>query len=286
MWITQYMHLLGICPNERIAQTFHDYMKNEGVDCQMNSTPVGVEIFVDNGSDRIQTAFNEFIEQPFHPKYTQASWEVGDTNQQFNYGSSGIPLIKQFFSESGPLSLLVFGLCVVVFAFMSLGLGRETFDALSFYGASPSDTSSQVWRLFTPIFMHFSLNHILSNLLWWWYFGGKVEKQIGKTPLLTLLIVGGILPNVIQYWMSGPNFGGLSGVVYALLAYVWVVSQKRPDYGIIMPPALIFVSVAWIVLGFSGLLPLPIGNGAHLAGFVVGLIQGWIDCRRPPKLTN
>ena len=278
------MQVIGLCPNERIAQTFHDYLRSKNIECQLNPTAAGVEIIVIKDSD-VQiatTAFEAFMQQPFHPKFTQASWEVGDTKQRFDYGSASKPLIKQFMTESGPLSLMVFSICVTVFGLMYLGFGQQLYNALSFYGATPDDSSGQVWRLITPIFIHFSLSHILGNLLWWWYFGGKVEQRIGKTPLLTLLIAGGILPNIVQYWLSGPNFGGLSGVVYALLAYVWVVSQKRPDYGIVMPPALIVISVAWIILGFSGLLPLRIGNGAHLAGFVVGLIQGWIDCRRKP----
>ncbi len=279
------MHLIGLCPNERVARTFHDYLKNNGVKCQLNITAAGVEVLVADDTDtgRVKAAFEEFARQPFHPKFTRASWEVGDTKQQFDYGSSGKPIIRQFMSQSGPLSLAVFSICVTIFGLMYLGFGRQLYDALSFYGATPHDNPGQVWRLITPIFIHFSLSHILSNLLWWWYFGGKVEQRIGKTPLLTLLIAGGILPNLVQYWLSGPNFGGLSGVVYALLAYVWVVSRKRPGYGIVMPPALIVISVAWIVLGFSGLLPLPIGNGAHLAGFVVGLIQGLADCRRKPE---
>ena len=279
------MHLIGLCPNERVAQTFYDYMKQHDIECQLKSIDLGVEVFVADETtvSRVQTEFEAFILQPFHPKYTQSSWTVGDTNTRFNYGSSSAPLIKQFFSESGPFSLSILVICVVIFILMNIGFGQQLYDVLSFYGATNTDSSGQFWRLISPIFIHFSLSHILSNLLWWWYFGGKVEKRIGITPLLTLVVAGGILPNAVQYWMSGPNFGGLSGVVYALLAYVWVISQKRPNYGLIMPPALIVVSVAWIILGFSGLLPLPIGNGAHLAGFIVGLIQGWVDCKRPPK---
>ncbi|RYV03918.1 rhomboid family intramembrane serine protease GlpG [Shewanella sp. OPT22] len=279
------MHLIGLCPNERVAQTFYDYMKLHNVECHLNALESGVEIFIadENMINEVQSEFDAFMQQPFHSKYTQSSWEVGDTNARFNYGSSSTPLVRQFLAESGPFSLSIFIICVAIFALMNVGFGQQLYDSLSFYGATNTDSSSQVWRLITPIFIHFSLSHILSNLLWWWYFGGKVEKRIGITPLLTLVIAGGILPNTVQYWMSGPNFGGLSGVVYALLAYVWVVSRKRPDYGLIMPPALIIVSVAWIILGLSGLLPLPIGNGAHLAGFVVGLVQGWVDCRRPPK---
>jgi membrane associated rhomboid family serine protease len=35
----------------------------------------------------------------------------------------------------------------------------------------------EVWRYFSHALMHFSLMHILFNLLWWWYLGGAVEKR-------------------------------------------------------------------------------------------------------------
>lgn len=34
----------------------------------------------------------------------------------------------------------------------------------------------EFWRYFTHALMHFSLMHILFNLLWWWYLGGAVEN--------------------------------------------------------------------------------------------------------------
>lgn len=74
--------------------------------------------------------------------------------------------------------------------------------------------------------MHFSLMHILFNLLWWWYLGGAVEKRIGSGKLVVITIISALLSGFVQHQVSGPWFGGLSGVVYALMGYVWLRGER------------------------------------------------------------
>lgn len=59
--------------------------------------------------------------------------------------------------------------------------------------------------------------------------GGQIEQRLGSGKLLILLLVGAALPNIAEFFASGPLFGGLSGVVYALLGYCWLRSNcNRP----------------------------------------------------------
>ena len=76
-----------------------------------------------------------------------------------------------------------------------------------------------VWRYFTHALMHFSVMHILFNLLWWWYLGGAVEKRLGSGKLIVITLISALLSGYVQHKFSGPWFGGLSGVVYALMGY-------------------------------------------------------------------
>jgi membrane associated rhomboid family serine protease len=59
--------------------------------------------------------------------------------------------------------------------------------------------------------MHFSLMHILFNLLWWWYLGGAVEKRLGSGKLIVITVISALLSGYVQHKFSGPWFGGLSG---------------------------------------------------------------------------
>lgn len=139
-----------------------------------------------------------------------------------------------------------------------------------------ADTLSkgQVWRLITPDFLHFSWTHIIFNSVMLWFLGSQIEVIDGRTRLLILALVASLLSNSLQYMVSGPLFGGLSGVVYATLGYCWLSQRRLPRFQ--FPPALITFALGWMLLGFT---PLPkmlgmgnMANEAHLGGFIAGLL--------------
>lgn len=273
---------IGRLPNSRAAQAFVDYLKGEHIDCQVQPQMDGVAIVVMRDEDvaQAQREFAHFIEHPYDDKYLQASWEHGDTATKLDYGAPSLQLFAQFLAGAGPITLIVFALCTVIYAAMNLGFGNQTFEALAFFGATPDAGLSQFWRIFTPSLLHFSAMHIIFNLLWWWYLGGKIETRIGTAPLLILLLVAGTLPNVIQYYISGPNFGGLSGVVYAVAGYTWIMGMRKPAAGIGLPASYMGFMLIWLLLGFTDILGVSMANGAHIGGLVVGLAQGLFDSRK------
>ncbi|ACA84363.1 rhomboid family intramembrane serine protease GlpG [Shewanella woodyi] len=273
---------IGRLPNERAAQALVDYLKGENVDCKVIPSEQGVIIAVVHDHDSLKATmeFQQFVLNPHDDKYLQASWDNGDTRLKMDYGAPSLQLLTQFISGAGPLTLAVFFICILVFAGFNLGFANPIYEYLSFFGAAPGPDLSQFWRIFTPILLHFSALHIIFNLLWWWYLGGKIENKLGVAPLFILLLVAGTVPNLVQYYVSGPNFGGLSGVVYAVVGYTWIMGVKRPELGIGLPPAYIGFMLLWLVFGFTDLFGLSIANCANVGGLVVGLLQGFIDSKR------
>ncbi|MCE9686200.1 rhomboid family intramembrane serine protease GlpG [Shewanella sp. AS16] len=275
---------IGRLPNSRAAQAFVDYLKGLDIDCRVVPLERGFALMVtqDSQLQQAQQEFAHFMAHPYDNKYLQASWENGDTHTKLDYGAPTLQLVSQFITGSGPVTLVIFCACVLIFAAMNLGLAEEVFNALSFFGAVPEADFGQFWRLFTPSLLHFSAMHIIFNLLWWWYLGGKIETRLGSKPLLILLVVAGTLPNLAQFYVGGPYFGGLSGVVYALVGYTWILGQRRPDAGIGLPPAYMGFMLLWLALGFTDIFGLAIANGAHIAGLLIGLAQGLLDSSRRP----
>jgi len=138
--------------------------------------------------------------------------------------------------------------------------------------------SGQVWRLFTPDFLHFSWTHIIFNSVMLWFLGSQIEWFDGRGRLVLLFIITSLVSNGLQYVVSGPFFGGLSGVVYGILGYCWLSQRTLPRFQ--FPPALVTFAVVWMVIGFT---PLPemlglgrMANEAHLGGFVAGLAMAAI----------
>lgn len=133
--------------------------------------------------------------------------------------------------------------------------------------------SGQVWRLLTPDFLHFSWTHIIFNSVMLWFLGSQIEWFDGRGRLLTLFLVTSIFSNGLQYLVSGPLFGGLSGVVYGILGYCWLSQRKLPRFQ--FPSALVTFAVAWMVIGFTPFTEMlglgRMANEAHLGGFVSGV---------------
>ncbi|MFA0724563.1 rhomboid family intramembrane serine protease, partial [Vibrio sp. 10N.222.49.E5] len=85
-----------------------------------------------------------------------------------------------------------------------------------------------------------------------------------------------------QYWVEGANFGGLSGVVYALVGYLWILGSKAPQLGLNIPRQIVGFMLLWLVLGYMQPF-MAIANTAHLAGLAAGLIIGLIDSMKAPR---
>lgn len=164
-----------------------------------------------------------------------------------------------------------------------------TFTQITRHGNSIylSDMSSvlmqgEVWRLVTPMFLHFGMFHILFNGLWIWEMGRRIELQRSGLILVVLTLTVSIASNVMQYGLSGPSlFGGMSGVLYGYLGYIWMWQRISPQHGFGLPSGVIGFMLVWLVLCFTGVVDYfmdgNVANGAHLGGLLGGIIFGLVS---------
>ena len=147
----------------------------------------------------------------------------------------------------------------------------------------------QLWRLLSPDFVHFSVMHLVFNLLMLWFLGGQVEHRQGRGRLLLLFIACSVVPNIAQYFESGPLFGGMSGVVYGLVGYCWLWNRLHPGV-LIFPSALMGFSVVWLIIGYTplteALLIGKMANSAHLFGLLTGLLIAAVPLRISSESTT
>lgn len=129
----------------------------------------------------------------------------------------------------------------------------------------------EVWRLITPILLHFSPWHVFGNMYCLAFLGGMLERRQGSLQLLWKVLLIGVVSNVAQYLLSGPAFGGISGVDFGLFGYVWMKGKFDPDDGIGISRESATFFLIWMVLCSTGLVG-NIANGAHSAGLIMGIL--------------
>lgn len=273
---------LLVLGDARMAQALVDYLATLGIPCELTQSELGVSVWLadERRLAQAQQEVKRFLSEPNHPRYMEASWQSGHADARIDYSKGMTDPVTDFLHQAGPLTLVVIIACLAIYALDAIGL--PIFDELAFHPTLAQFTDWQAWRYVTPAFIHFSVLHLVFNLLWWWYLGGQIEQRLGSGKLFILLIVGAALPNIAEFFASGPRFGGLSGVVYALLGYSWLRTRLQPDCGLAMPPALMGFMLVWLVLGFLDMLGTPTANMAYLVGLLVGLAQGWLDRHHRP----
>ena len=156
-----------------------------------------------------------------------------------------------------------------------------TIDGENFSLQAEFPSIDQWWRYWTPIFLHFSWMHILFNGLMLLEIGRRIEIAQGSRCLFFLVMICALASNLTQFFVDPGNiFGGMSGVIYALIGYGWLYQRLKPAAGIDMPAGLMTMMLFWLVLCFSGLITMAgmgeIANAAHVGGLLSGLVLAWL----------
>lgn len=143
----------------------------------------------------------------------------------------------------------------------------------------------EFWRFFTPTFLHGGIFHLFFNIIWMILLGNQLENRLGLFRYGGLIAATSLITNIAQYLAGGPYFLGLSGVICALIAFMWIRQKKAPWEGYqLQKGTVIFISV--FVLGlavlqlfsltievtFGSAIALPIANTAHIVGGISGII--------------
>lgn len=182
-------------------------------------------------------------------------------------------------------------LCVVVAGLTGLGdnlstIGWFTFldfrvqgEYLYFTSLAQGLAEGQWWRLVSPMLLHFGVLHLAMNGLWYWELGKRIELRQGPWVLLSLTLLFSLVSNLAQHYVSGPSlFGGLSGVLYGLLGYVWLYQWLAPNPHYSLPKGVLVMMLIWLVVCLSGVISQlgfgQIANAAHVGGLLIGCLAG------------
>lgn len=262
------------------AHLLANYLTSQSISATVMQSDKEFVVVLDDHAhvDRAKVIAEDFLTNPTHPKYQQAAWDSGK-NVQLAPSGSGFS-VKNIINDAvkAPFTSVVFLLCVAVYTLSLLGLFAPIAQHLLMQPFSVLSENHEWWRLLGPAFIHFSALHIIFNLLWWGMLGAKIERTLGVSMLLIVFLVSATISNAAQAIFSDPVqanlylFGGLSGVVYAVMGFVWWLGWLRPSWGLSLPNSIVGFMLVWLVLGYADILWVNMANAAHTAGLISGCL--------------
>lgn len=148
----------------------------------------------------------------------------------------------------------------------------------------------EIWRLFTPCLLHYDIFHLFFNMIWLLVLGKQMEQRIKKMRYVLFIVITAILTNTLQYLMGGANFLGFSGVLTAMLGFIWARKKYAAWEGYQLQTSTINFMAVFILFMFSiqfvsflletfsqSALPIGIANTAHLTGAISGILLGRLN---------
>lgn len=150
--------------------------------------------------------------------------------------------------------------------------------------ASPMRFIVQPWSLFTYMFMHAGLLHLLFNMLWLYWFGQMFLALFSAKHFRGLYILGGICGgllymiayNVFPYFSDSLYYSYLLGASASVLAIVVATAVRAPEYQVnFMFIGSVRLKYVALFMVLTDLLFMTSGNaGGHIA-HLGGALAGW-----------
>jgi GlpG protein len=294
------MRLIGHLAEEKSARVFADYLYVQKIESHIEFEKAdGWGVWI-NDEDKLEQAaslLTAFRLNPADPKYRA---EARSASEQRAEAAKDEAKYRKKLTDRrhlfrplrgygfGPLTFGLIAISVVVSLVSRLGsdlqpiMGLFITDLTRFAPSGPplpEIMHGQLWRLITPIFIHFGLLHILFNMLWLRDLGSMIEGRQSSWLLAVLVLVIAVCSNLAQFWFAGPVFGGMSGVVYGLLGYIWMRGKFDPASGLYVHPTTVTMMIIWFFACLVGIIP-HVANAAHGAGLVLGLAWGYLSSLR------
>lgn len=152
------------------------------------------------------------------------------------------------------------------------------------------ESKSILLALFTCMFLHGSIDHLLGNMLFLWVFGNKVEDRLGHGNFLWLYLAGGVVATLafaaVNPHAIEPLIGASGAIAVAMGAYLVLFPRAQvltvvftAALQVVYIPAVVVLLLFFVTQFFTG--EQNVAWEAHAAGMVVGALAGLVLARVP-----
>lgn len=185
-------------------------------------------------------------------------------------------------------NLIVFFSVLIVRVFMTIGGFGEWYQAGLKYLMMPASLSrlvTQPWSVFSYMFLHEGVFHILFNMLFLYWFGLLIHQYLGSRKLANLYILGGVfgavfyvlIYNLAPYFSTSVDSSmmlGASAGVFAVVVGAATLTPNTTFFLLLLGPVkIVYIAAFYVILSFANSIGANAGGEiAHLGGALLGYL--------------
>lgn len=237
----------------------------------LNNDDVLITKEKDINNPKLVSAFPDIVEKTNRKEdgleyFIKVTDNINKKNEKRN------KIAEKIFSYKQPIvTYIIMVICIILFILMELSGGSTNSQTLLKYGANLDVLvkNGEYYRLFTCIFLHIGIMHLLCNMYSLYIIGREVENLFGKIKYIIIFILSGIFGSIMSLAFTHNTISaGASGAIFGLLgALLYFGMHYRTYLGEAIKRSIIPIIVVNLIIGFFA-------EGIDLAAHIGGLVGG------------
>lgn len=181
------------------------------------------------------------------------------------------------------LMVILLGINVVIFMYyFNLSYDNKLRFLEDWVKVNAYIRDGEYYRLFTAMFVHLDLMHMLFNGMALYYLGRDVEGLFGTPRFAIIYFFGGLSGSLASFVFSEAPSAGASGAIFAvfgaMMVYLYHHRSLHGKGGQMMLSRLVMLMVLNLMIGFIGSSDIGrfrVDNAAHIGGLIGGVVLAW-----------
>ena len=237
----------------------------------LNNDDVLITKEKDINNPKLVSAFPDIVEKTNRKEdgleyFIKVTDNINKKNEKRN------KIAEKIFSYKQPIvTYIIMAICIIIFILIELSGGSTNSQTLLKYGANLDVLvkNGEYYRLFTCIFLHVGIMHLLCNMYSLYIIGREVENLFGKIKYIIIFILSGIFGSIMSLAFTHNTISaGASGAIFGLLgALLYFGMHYRTYLGETIKRSIIPIIVINLIIGFFA-------EGIDLAAHIGGLVGG------------
>ncbi len=141
----------------------------------------------------------------------------------------------------------------------------------------------QWWRLFTAMFLHGGMTHLLMNMFSLYIVGRAAQMYFDTKPYVSIYLFSGLVGGLVSLYMHPVSVGvGASGAIFGIFGALAGFFLAHRDK--IASHSKAFMKDFSIIIGINLVIGFSIESvdvSAHIGGLVVGVVGGFLLSKSP-----